>query len=36
MNTTFLKSQVEKAHDIIKNSYRRRFFKVLNNVMFQY
>lgn len=29
MNTTFLKSQVNEAHDIIKDSYRFVFFKVV-------
>lgn len=36
MNTAFLKSQVDEAHSIIKDSYRFLFFKVLNDVMFHY
>ena len=36
MNTAFLKSQVDEAHSIIKDSYRVLFFKVLNDVMFHY
>lgn len=34
MNTAFLNSQVDEAHNIIKDSCRFLFCKVLNNVMF--